>query len=219
MAFAEEAIISHEQAIHIAALRVTSDGLDARAYYTGPLRNHYSRRRDLSTLAFLQVPQQPRHSIGTFAVNPLRNQINDLFFHPRILAEAAVYDQKFWKGYFFANARSKIIRFHQAYTITQEGCLFIAIAMQSYWPLEELESYIYHQVPDSGLSISQIPDILALHPENDFAFAEPQSRTAIVSAHQDRVQQFEEEEQERLGQIERSLTSRIDGFPNLPHSR
>jgi hypothetical protein len=84
---------------------------------------------------------------------------------------------------------------------------YIHIPMHSFWPVDELQSFLYARVADSGLPVLKIPEILSLHPENDGAFADPHMRTAVMRALVARANEFEQEEELRLSQIEKSLTS------------
>lgn len=253
----EEGIITKRQARNIVALAVTPEELDGGAHYTPPPGSRYDYRNDPSAVALFDMPQQPSRSITAFSNGHTKYRTQDLFYHLRILAEAAAYNQKFWRGYFIPNARSLIRDFHEAYTITQDGWsvpphltaskrpwtyrevrllqrahlagrlldmwdagqltdfgivravrgTYIHLPLHAFWSVDELQSFLYARVADSGLPVGKTPEILALHPENDAAFSDPHTRAVAMRALVARAAEFEEEEEARLSQIEKSLTS------------
>jgi hypothetical protein len=241
-----EGIITPGEAKYLADLGVTLEEFEAGARWTGPSPKP-RLRRDPSSLAIFDIPQQLAHH--AFPAHPTHQQPSriDLYPHLRTLAEAAVYSQSFYKGYFFANPRSKLTDFHRAnisspsphladyvrpWTYRETRLLarshlittlltawdngeisdfgliriirgtYVPLPGQAYFPLEDMSSFLYHRVPGSGLAISCIPEILALHPEHDAAFANPQSRGEVMKGLDDQAKEFEEEEQQRLLDIE-----------------
>ncbi|KAH7402926.1 hypothetical protein BKA66DRAFT_481160 [Pyrenochaeta sp. MPI-SDFR-AT-0127] len=84
---------------------------------------------------------------------------------------------------------------------------YIQIPAQPYFSAEDLESFLYHRVTDSGLSVSRIPDILILHPDNDAAFAKPRLRNYVMNSLKDRAYEFKREEEQRLNDIKISCLS------------
>jgi hypothetical protein len=94
-----EGIITTVEAKSLSRLAVTPEELSDSTRWNGQHRRNISSRHDASVVAIFDVPKTP----GT-----------DMSFHLRILIEAAAYDQKFWKGYFLPNARSKLLSFHAA---------------------------------------------------------------------------------------------------------
>jgi hypothetical protein len=81
---------------------------------------------------------------------------------------------------------------------------YVNIPAQPFWCVEDLESFLYHRIPESGLQISMIADILVLHPDHDTATASPRLRKTVVDAIKERVKGFEKEEEARLKEIDLS---------------
>ena len=255
--FGEEGILTRSQAKSIARLGVTVEEFDNGARFTIPAKHTRGHSHNPATLVIFDIPKQASRGIASFSPHPSTTQTRDLHHYLRILVEAAVYGQKFWKGYFFASARSKLNGFYQAYKISQEGWLlpanltdykrqwthretrllergqlicnllkkyeageltdfgivrvvratYVQIPAQPFFNIEDLESFLYHRITDSGLSVSKIPEILTLHPENDALFANPRLRDYITDGLKERASQYEEEEKQRLSEIETSHTT------------
>jgi hypothetical protein len=56
---------------------------------------------------------------------------------------------------------------------------YVGIPGQGYWDAEELSSYLYHRIAGSGLAVSKVPKIIALHPEHDKDSANVRLRATI----------------------------------------
>jgi hypothetical protein len=84
---------------------------------------------------------------------------------------------------------------------------YVHVPCHAFWSADELASFLYARVADSGLPVAKIPGILGLHPEYDGAFREQDTRAEVVRMLESRAREFEMEEQARLSQIEESLTS------------
>ncbi|KAF1937473.1 hypothetical protein EJ02DRAFT_54748 [Clathrospora elynae] len=82
---------------------------------------------------------------------------------------------------------------------------YVQIPGQPFFNAEDLESFLYHRIPESGLDIFNIPDILTLHPENDTAFSTARLRQHVIDGLLDRAELFEAEEQQRCLDIEHSF--------------
>lgn len=106
-----EGIITTLEAESLSALQPSVEEHEAGALWTGK-QSKSPGGHDLSTLAIFDIPKQSAHPSTTKRV--------DLYPYLRTLVEAAAYDQKFWKGYFFANARSKLESFYQASLAQQQ---------------------------------------------------------------------------------------------------
>jgi hypothetical protein len=248
----EEGILTKAQAKSIANIAVTHQEFDQGVHYVeGSVKKH-AHRRNPTEIAIFDIPQGASRSVASFSPRPT-NQ-HELYYYLRILVEAAVYDQKFWKGYFFPNARNKLNDYFQAYKTSQEGWLlppnltdykrewthrevrllhrgqlicnllkqyeandvtdfgiirairatYVGIPAQPSWCAEDLESFLYHRVADSGLAVSKIPEILLLHPDNDMTFANSRLRQHVVGGLRERAELFEKEEAARLKEINRS---------------
>ncbi|KAH3975428.1 hypothetical protein HBI56_085560 [Parastagonospora nodorum] len=251
-----EGIITVAEAKRIADLQPSIQEYEAGARWTGKQSESQQQKGDnISTLAIFDIPKEVKRSAATYSAHPLTSKKTDLYYFLRILVEAAVYDQKFWKGYFFPNARSRVKSFFQASLAQQQGLpitpnlsdytrpwtyrerrllergqiicslldsfdngsltdfgiiravrsSFIRLPGQGYWDAEELSTYLYHRVVDSGLKLSMIPDILALHHDYDTAAQKAGSRMQIIKELEQQMRQFKEEEEQRLGEIEASL--------------
>ncbi len=246
---AEEGILTRGQARIIARLKVDTEEFDQGAYFAGLPQHPQQHSGNPRDLVLFHVPNELTRSIS---FPPVRSNIKGLFHHLNLLAEAAVYNQKYWKGYYFPNAQSTLSNFYEAYMIDQDDWLlppyltqykrtwsyretrvllraqlicdllkryesgditdfgiiriiratYVRIPAQPYFSLEELQSFLYHRITDSGLPVSKIPDILALHPENDVPFSDPRLRTQVLKTLKDNAQHFEEEEKDRLKSIE-----------------
>lgn len=59
---------------------------------------------------------------------------------------------------------------------------YVAIIMQFHGFVEELKSFLYHRVAESGMPIAKIPDMLPLRPVYDPDYVDLQSRLAIMKA-------------------------------------
>jgi hypothetical protein len=245
----EEGILTKSQVATITKAQVITEEFDKGAHFTGPSVNRYAHRRNPTAIALFDIPRQARRPMLSYSPRPTKssNQ-HELYYKLRILAEAAVYDQKFWKGYFFPSACSKLESFYDAWKTSQEGFLlppslteysrdwthkevrlmqrshmicellnkyetntltdfgiirairatYVNIPAQPFWCAEDLESFLYHRIPDSGLDISEIPGILLMHPDHDAAAANARLKRTVHEALQRRAEEFEKEEQERL---------------------
>lgn len=251
-----EGIITVAEAKCIANLQPSIQEYEAGARWNGKQgKSQQQKGHNISTLAIFDIPKEVKRSAATYSAHPLTSKKTDLYHYLRILVEAAVYDQKLWKGYFFPNARSKVKSFFQASLAQQQGLLitpglsdytrpwtyrerrllergqiicslldsfdigtltdfgiiravrssFIRLPGQGYWDAEELSTYLYHRVVDSGLKLSMIPEILALHHDYDTAAQKVGSRMQMVKELEQQRRQFKEEEEQRLGEIEVSL--------------
>ncbi|CAA9961576.1 hypothetical protein PTMSG1_04960 [Pyrenophora teres f. maculata] len=119
----EEGIFTRAEAKTIANIGVTLEEFDKGAHYIHTPGSKY-KDRNANAVSIFDIPRPPMRTISsntTRYTEPETQQ--DLYPYLRILVEAAVYKQKFWKGYFFPNARSKLNEFFQAYQLTQEGWL------------------------------------------------------------------------------------------------
>jgi hypothetical protein len=257
---ANEGIITEREAKSFTNLAVSSEEFEAGARWTGhsSASNRYAGqyRRDPSALTIFDIPKQAHSnfSLGSGRTTP---GPPNLYFHLRILVEAALYKQQFWKGYFFANAQSKLNDYYLAHRMTQAGKLlpphltdykrnwtyhegrvlarghlvctllswfekgeltdfgivravrgtFCHLPGQAYWDVEELSTFLYHRVVDSGLPFPTISDILALHPDNDTNFANVRLRAQVLRELAERAEMFEREEEQRLREIEMSVTT------------
>jgi hypothetical protein len=246
---AMEGILTATEAKSIARLGVSLEEFEAGAHWSGG-PNKGKHGHDLSTLAIFDIPKDNQRGLATSSTAR-----TDLNHHLRILIEAAVYDQKFWKGYFFPNARSKLQSFYAAHMIQQQGLptpsnladykrawtyrdsrllqrghlictllqsfeanklsdfgivravrgTFVHLPGQGYWDAEELTTFLYHRITNSGLPLSQIPDIIALHPDHDSAFANARLAASVEKDLQDQAEAFKREEELRLNDIEISV--------------
>ncbi|KAF1849534.1 uncharacterized protein K460DRAFT_280850 [Cucurbitaria berberidis CBS 394.84] len=253
----EEGTLTQAEAKAIGRLGVTVEEFEQGGHFTGPSKYARGHRHNPTELVIFEIPKQASRGLASFSPRPSMLQGRDLYYHLRILIEAAVYDQKFWKGYFFANARSKLGEFYEAYNVSQEGwplpanlteykrpwtsreirllqrgqllCdllkkyetaemtdfgiiravrgTYVQIPAQPFFSVEALESFLYHRIADSGLAVSRIPEILALHPENDAVFANPVLRNYVVDSLNERAENYEKEEEQRLSEIETSYTT------------
>jgi len=239
-----EGILTVNEAKSITRLGVSREELEKGSRFTGPSSS--SNRYDAATLAIFDIPNNT-HSF------PPAAHSTDLYPYLRTLTEAAVYERKFHQGYFFANARSKLLSFHSAHftsptplhlleykrawtfretrllrrgklliellesfergDLTDFGIVravrgtFVRLPGQGYWDVEELSTYLYHRVINCGLHFSCIPEILALHPEHDQAFACEQERRRIEKELRENAEAFEKEEEQRLKEIEMSVST------------
>jgi hypothetical protein len=106
-----------------------------------------------------------------------------------------------------------LLRSFDAGTLTDFGIIravrgtFVQLPGQGYWDPEHLSTYLYHRVVDSGLSISQVPEILALHPEHDADFASKQLATCVRTELEEQAELFRQEEKLRLSEIVCSTAS------------
>ncbi|KAF1833390.1 hypothetical protein BDW02DRAFT_500762 [Decorospora gaudefroyi] len=251
----EEGILTKGQAKTTARVAVTTEEFDKGARYTGPSVNRLAHRRNPTAVAMFDIPKEARRHIASFSPRPTQSQgQNELYYYLRILVEAAVYGQNFWKGYFFPSARNKLNDFYQAHKLSQEGWLlppnltdykrdwthreirllqrgqlicdllqkyeaneltdygiirairatFVGIPAQPFWCTEDLESFLYHRIAGSGLSVSRIVDILVLHPDHDATFANQRVKAQIVAGLRDRAETFKQEEEARMQEIGRS---------------
>jgi hypothetical protein len=260
---AKEGIITASEVKSIAHLGVSLEEFEAGARWSGGHNNKGKHRHSLSTLAIFDIPKDNRRSLATSSTTR-----GDLNHHLRILIEAAVYDQKFWKGFFFPNARSKLQSFYDAHLLQQQGlptppnltdykrpwtyrdtrllqrghlvctllhsfeakhlddfgmvrairATFICLPGQAYWDVEDLTTFLYHRITNSGLPLSQIPDIIALHPEHDVSFANKRQAASIVNELQIQTEEFGREEEMRLRDIETSI-SRFEAVQKSGMSR
>ena len=251
-----EGIITVAEAKRIANLQPSVQEFEAGARWTGKQGDSQQRAgHNISTLAIFAIPKEVKRSAATHYAHPLPSKKTDLYHYLRILVEAATYDQKFWKGYFFADARSTLASFSQASvaqqqsqpipptlsdytrpwtyrerrllerghiicrllaafdagTLTDFGIIravrstFIRLPGQAYWDADELSTYLYHRVVDSGLELSMIPQILALHHDYDAAAETAGSRVHMLGELEQQMKLFSEEEELRLAEIEVSL--------------
>ncbi|KAF1918547.1 hypothetical protein BDU57DRAFT_415366, partial [Ampelomyces quisqualis] len=253
-----EGILTASEAKSIICLGMTHEEFTAGARWTGVSRSsHKNARYDASVLRIFAIPHQSHHRSTNLSAHPLTAPQTDLSHHLRILVEAAVYEQKFWKGYFFPNARSLLHSFYQAWSATQQGLptpphlteyqrgwkyhearllqrgflicnllssfesgtltdygivravrgSLIRLSGQGRWDVENLSTYLYSRVVDSGLPVSLVPQILALHPENDQVFANQTLKTQVLKELGDQAETFRKEEEQRLREIEMSVST------------
>lgn len=255
-----EGIISEGEAKNFTRLAVSSEEFETGARWTGQYttQTRYAgqHRRNPSALTIFDIPKQAHSTFPSISARATPGQPN-LYSYLRILVEAAVYEQTFWKGYFFANARSKLNDFHLAHKMSQEGrmlpphltdyrrdwtyyegrvlarahlvCTLLAscenreltdfgiirvvrgtfshLPGQVYWDVEDLSTFLYHRVVNSGLPFSTIPEVLALHPDNDANFTNVRFRARVLKELEERNEMFEKEEEQRLKEIETSVTT------------
>ncbi|KAI4652518.1 uncharacterized protein J4E79_008824 [Alternaria viburni] len=251
----EEGILTKAQAKSIATVAVSKEEFDQGIHYVEAANSKHTHRRNPTAAAMFDIPQQASRSTASFSSRPANGQNqHELYYFLRILVEAAVYSQKFWKGYFFPNAWNKLKNFYDAHKLSQKGWLlpphlteykrnwthrevrllqrgqlicdllkqydagevtdfgiiratratFVGIPAQPSWCPEDLESFLYHRIADSGLTISKIPEILVLHPEHDMVFANYRLRQHVITGLRERADQFEKEEAARLKEIDKS---------------
>jgi hypothetical protein len=252
-----EGIISTSEANSLSRLHVSVQEFEAGARWNTTSHERHRTQQghghNLSTLSMFDIPSDGFHSTATFPANARA----DLHHYLCILIEAAAYDQKFWKGFFFSNARSKLSSFYEAYTCGQQCLLtpphltaykrtwthretrllqrghliltllqsfesntltdfgilrairgtFIHLPGQGYWDPDDLATFLYHRVTESGLSISMIPDIVALHPEHDTAFSNPRLAARISGQLEEQAEAFRQEEEVRVREVEVSKSS------------
>ncbi|KAG9193629.1 hypothetical protein G6011_03664 [Alternaria panax] len=251
----EEGILTKVQAKSIATVAVSLEEFEQGVHYIEGSVQKCGHRRNPTAATIIDIPHQASRGISSFPSCQTSGQSQDeLYYYLRILVEAAVYDQKFWKGYFFPNARNRLNDFYEAYKITLDGWLlppnltdykrewthreirllhrgqlicdllkqyeanevtdfgiirairatFVGIPAQPCWCPEDLESFLYHRINESGLAVSNIPNILVLHPEHDMTFANSSLRRHVTNELRGRAEQFEKEEVARLREIDRS---------------
>jgi hypothetical protein len=251
----EEGILTKAQAKSIANVAVSTEEFDKGIHYVGAVDSKHTHRRTNTAAVMFDIPKQVSRSIASFSSRPANGPSqHELYYYLRILVEAAVYGQKFWKDYFFPNACNKLKDFYDAHRLSQEGWLlppnltdykrdwthrevrllqrgqlicdllkqyeaggvtdfgiiravratFIGIPAQPSWCPEDLESFLYHRIADSGLMVSKIPEILVLHPEHDMVFVNYRLRQHVLDGLRERADQFEKEEAVRLKEIDRS---------------
>ncbi|KAI4942921.1 hypothetical protein J4E86_009868 [Alternaria arbusti] len=251
----EEGILTKAQAKSIATVAVSKEEFDKGIHYVEAASSKHTHRRNPTAAAIFDIPQQASRSTASFSSRPANGQNqHELYYFLRILVEAAVYGQKFWKGYFFPNAWNKLKNFYDAHKLSQEGWLlpphlteykrdwthrevrllqrgqlicdllkhyeagevtdfgiiratratFVGIPAQPSWCPEDLESFLYHRIADSGLPITKIPEILVLHPEHDMVFSNHRLRQNVINGLRERADQFEKEEAARLKEIDKS---------------
>jgi hypothetical protein len=253
-----EGIITASEAKRITRLAVSVEESEAGARWTTTLQHRHAAQHthNLSTLAIFDIPNDGYRSGVSSSTYPPAPRA-DLAHYLRILVEAAVYDQAFWKGYFFSNARSKLQSFYEAHRIQQQGLLtppaltpykrswnyretrllqrghilctllssfefntltdfglirairgtFIPLPGQGYWDPNDLSTFLYHRVVSSGLAISSIPDIVALHPEHDSAFGNASLAAGIVRKLESQAEAFRQEEEVRTREMEKSAST------------
>jgi hypothetical protein len=254
-----EGIITASEAKYIIKIAVSVEELEAGAHWTGTSRNHtqHQGRQHRPAMTTFDIPKQAYRTAAPFSAHPVISAQPELHHYLRVLVEAAVYDQKLWKGYTFTNPRSMLTSFYEAYALGQQGLLtppqltdykrawthreirllqrghllctllrsfddgtltdygiiravrgtFVRLPGQGYWDPEHLSTYLYHRVVDSGLSVSQVPEILALHPEHDADFANEQLGACVRSQLEAQAELFRQEEELRLSEIVESTAS------------
>ncbi|KAL6703904.1 hypothetical protein ACN47E_008940 [Coniothyrium glycines] len=253
----EESIFTTQRAKEIARLGVSVEEFDKGVHFKGPKTNASNYKNNPAGVIIFDMPKDVARPQSSLFPRPVNNQSPGLYKELRILVEAAVYNQQHWKGYFFANARSKLADYHLAWETTQDGFLlpphlspykrawtyreirllqrgallcnllsrhesgdltdfgilravrstYVPIPAQPFFGLDDLESFLYHRILHSGLPLHMVPEILALHPEHDAAFGQPRTRALAMEALVHRALDFEEEETQRLSEIEASLQS------------
>ncbi|KNG45728.1 hypothetical protein DDE82_007574 [Stemphylium lycopersici] len=120
----EEGILTKAQAKYIANAVVTTEEFDRGAHYTGTSVDKHAYLRTPTAVSMFDIPKLAGRRVASSSTFPQGSgSRHDLHYYLRILIEAAVYDQKFWKGYFFPNAREKVNSFYQAHKLSQEGLL------------------------------------------------------------------------------------------------
>jgi hypothetical protein len=253
-----EGIVTASEAKSITRLAVSVEEFEARARWTTTSQHRHAAQHthNLSTLAIFEIPNDGYRSGVSFSTYPPAPRA-DLAHYLRILVEAAVYDQAFWKGYFFSNARSKLQSFYEAHRIQRQGLLtppaltsykrswnyretrllqrghllctllssfeyntltdfglirairgtFIPLPGQGYWDPDDLSTFLYHRVVSSGLAISSIPDIVALHPEHDSAFDNASAAARIKEELGEQAEAFRQEEEVRTREMEKSAST------------
>jgi hypothetical protein len=78
---------------------------------------------------------------------------------------------------------------------------------QPKYDIHNLSTFLYHRVPCSGLPLTMIPEIMALHPEYDADFANPRLRALVREQLREKNEEFKAEEEERLREIMESRSS------------
>lgn len=120
----EEGILTKAQAKSIASAIVTTEEFDRGARYTGTSVDKHAHLRSPTAVSMFDIPKLAGRRVASSSTFPQGSgSRHDLHYYLRILIEAAVYEQKFWKGYFFPNARDKLNSFYQAHQLSQEGLL------------------------------------------------------------------------------------------------
>ncbi|KAH3951372.1 hypothetical protein HBH53_063410 [Parastagonospora nodorum] len=211
-----EGIITVAEAKRIADLQPSIQEYEAGARWTGKQSESQQQKgHNISTLAIFDIPKEVKRSAATYSAHPLTSKKTDLvksFFQASLAQQQGLpitpnlsdYTRPWTYRERRLLERGQIIcslldSFDNG-TLTDFGIIravrssFIRLPGQGYWDAEELSTYLYHRVVDSGLKLSMIPDILALHHDYDTAAQKGGSRM-----------QFKEEEEQRLGEIEVSL--------------
>jgi hypothetical protein len=78
---------------------------------------------------------------------------------------------------------------------------FCRLPGQPFLDQDELESFLHHRIPGSGLANSMVTEIMALHPEHDEAFSSERLRAHVQQELRDKTARFEREEEQRLKEI------------------
>jgi hypothetical protein len=254
-----EGIITASEAKYVIELSASPEEFEAGARWIGVVqsRAQIQLRDSRPTTVNFDIPKQEHRSAIAFAAHPLTSPQPDLYYYLRVLVEAAAYEQKLWKGYFFANAQSMLNSFYEAFVLRQQGLLtpphlthykrswtyretrllqrghliytllqsfdegtltdfgiirvvrgtFVRLPGQGYWDVEQLSTYLYHHILDSGLALSKVPEILALHPEHDKEFANVRLGAHIRKELEENAELFRQEEHHRLREIVTSVAT------------
>ncbi|KAI8942937.1 hypothetical protein NX059_000975 [Plenodomus lindquistii] len=125
---------------------------------------------------------------------------NDYYFRAWTFQESRILDR--------GRLLCQLFKQYEEGAITDFGVLRIIRATLVHVPgqprffTESLEQLLYNRASSSNLPIAMIPEILALLPEHDNAFACPVQREEILGKLNATAQAFEVEETERLATIE-----------------
>lgn len=84
---------------------------------------------------------------------------------------------------------------------------YVRLPGQPKYDIHDLSTFLYHRVPCSGLPLTMIPEIMALHLEYDADFANPRLRALVREQLREKNEEFKAEEEERLREITESRSS------------
>lgn len=115
---AEEGIFPKEQAKEVIRLQVIAEEWQKGDSFNGPTRRVDAYESGLSAIVIFDMPKDTYEVINMYRPN-YKRRTQDLYKHLQILIEAAVYEQEHWKGFYLANARSKLNDYHQAWKLTE----------------------------------------------------------------------------------------------------
>lgn len=101
------------------SLAVTPEELERGVHFTPATTDVRARAREASNIMIFEMPQRRR--VGRSSSHqPHTSSRDNLHWYLRVLVEAAVYDQKYYKGFLLPNAVQKLEQFYKAYKLGQE---------------------------------------------------------------------------------------------------